>query len=125
MTGAIERMPGPLSREGYRIVQEALTNALRHAGPVPVVLRVAARDAELELDIRNPLPTADAARAGGAGGGSGLRGIRERAALLGREAHTGPADGRWRVPRTAAAEPVPVRDERGRSSPRTRVFACR
>ncbi|MFF5718064.1 sensor histidine kinase [Streptomyces buecherae] len=100
VSGDLDRVPGPLSREGYRIVQEALTNALRHAGPVPVVLRVTARDAVLELDIRNPLPTADATRthgSGGSGGGSGLRGIRERAALLGGEAHTGPADGRWRV----------------------------
>ncbi|MFI2032602.1 sensor histidine kinase [Streptomyces buecherae] len=100
VTGPLDRVPGPLSREGYRIVQEALTNALRHAGPVPVVLRVAARDAVLELDIRNPLPAANAARTGGpggSGGGSGLRGIRERAALLGGEAHAGPADGRWRV----------------------------
>ncbi len=32
VTGALEAVPGPVSREGYRILQESLTNVLRHAG---------------------------------------------------------------------------------------------
>ncbi|WDM13897.1 two-component sensor histidine kinase [Streptomyces lavenduligriseus] len=93
VTGPVEAVPGPVSREGYRILQEALTNALRHAGPVPVRVRVAVTGGTLALEVRNPLPGAIP----GPGRGSGLRGIRERAALLGGSAVTGPQEGDWRV----------------------------
>jgi len=93
MTGPLDTVPGPVSREGYRILQEALTNVLRHAGAVPVRVRVAVADGVLALEVRNPL-TADIA---GPGRGSGLRGIRERAALLGGRAHTGPDRDDWQV----------------------------
>ncbi|MEV5979446.1 histidine kinase [Streptomyces sp. NPDC052114] len=95
VTGPVERVPGPVSREGYRMLQEALTNVLRHAGPVPVRLRVAVDDARLVLDVRNALPPS--ASPGTARGGSGLHGIRERAALLGGRATTGPHDDAWQV----------------------------
>ncbi|MEU6551764.1 histidine kinase [Streptomyces sp. NPDC046915] len=92
-TGPLETVPGPVSREGYRILQEALTNVLRHAGAVPVRVRVDVTGGNLGLEVRNPLtagvPDTD--------GGSGLRGIRERAALLGGRAHTGPDEGDWQV----------------------------
>ncbi|MFI8218925.1 sensor histidine kinase [Streptomyces sp. NPDC085932] len=93
VTGPVDAVPGPVSREGYRILQEALTNVLRHAGAVPVRVRVRVADDTLVLAIRNPLPdgTPDAGR------GSGLRGIRERAALLGGRARTGPDEGDWQV----------------------------
>ncbi|MQY10656.1 hypothetical protein SRB5_07680 [Streptomyces sp. RB5] len=94
VTGELAGVPGPVSREAYRIVQEALTNVLRHAGTVPVRLRVDAAADALELDVANPLPDGAPALPGG---GSGLRGIRERAALLGGRAHTGGEDGAWRV----------------------------
>ncbi|WP_425444547.1 sensor histidine kinase, partial [Streptomyces alboverticillatus] len=98
VTGALETVPGPVSREGYRIVQEALTNVVRHAGPVDVFVRIAVGAAALELDVRNPLDAPDRPAAGaGAGSGSGLRGIRERAALLGGHAETGVHEGAWRV----------------------------
>ncbi|MEV5936154.1 histidine kinase [Streptomyces sp. NPDC052079] len=93
VTGPLDTVPGPVSREGYRILQEALTNVLRHAGAVPVRVRVAVGDGWLDLEVRNPLTgvTSESGR------GSGLRGMRERAALLGGEAHTGPAGGDWQV----------------------------
>ncbi|MHC5909234.1 sensor histidine kinase, partial [Streptomyces sp. S6] len=75
VSGPLERVPGPVSRESYRILQEALTNVLRHAGPVPVRVRVGVEADVLRLEVRNPLT----ARTPGAGRGSGLRGIRERA----------------------------------------------
>lgn len=90
--GSVDRVSGPVSREGYRIMQEALTNALRHAGAVPVRVRVGIGD-QLELDVTNPLPSTGVS----AGDGSGLRGIRERAELLGGFAFTGPGDGSWQV----------------------------
>ncbi|MFC5147693.1 sensor histidine kinase [Streptomyces aureoversilis] len=95
VSGALEALPGPVSREGYRIAQEALTNVVRHAGPMPVSLRITVRADALELDIRNPLP--GAAGSAVSGTGSGLRGIRERAALLGGHAETGVHEGAWRV----------------------------
>ncbi|CAL9376113.1 sensor histidine kinase [Streptomyces sp. enrichment culture] len=96
VSGPVETVPGPVSREGYRILQEALTNVLRHAGTVPVGVRVAVSDGTLVLDVRNALPAAAAPTPSG-GRGSGLRGIRERAALLGGRARTGPDEGDWRV----------------------------
>ncbi|WP_327405669.1 histidine kinase [Streptomyces sp. NBC_01288] len=93
VTGPLETVPGPVSREGYRILQEALTNVLRHAGSVPVRVRIGVADGTLDLEVRNPLTAAIP----GPGRGSGLRGIRERAALLGGRAHTGPDEGDWQV----------------------------
>ncbi|GGS97823.1 sensor histidine kinase [Streptomyces chromofuscus] len=93
VTGPVDTVPGPVSREGYRILQESLTNVLRHAGAVPVRVRVDVADGVLTLDVRNPLSGASP----GPGRGSGLRGIRERAALLGGRARTGADEGDWQV----------------------------
>lgn len=93
VTGPVESVPGPVSREGYRILQESLTNVLRHAGSVPVRVRIEVADGTLGLEVRNPLT----AEIPGPGRGSGLRGIRERAALLGGRARTGPDQGDWQV----------------------------
>lgn len=95
ITGPVEELPGPVSREAYRMLQEALTNALRHAGEVPVAVRVAAERSRLRLRVTNPLPEGRPPAVPGSG--SGLRGIRERAALLGGEAKSGVKDGEWRV----------------------------
>ncbi|WP_020140495.1 sensor histidine kinase [Streptomyces sp. 351MFTsu5.1] len=92
-TGPLDTVQGPVSREGYRILQESLTNVLRHAGAVPVRVRVEVSRETLALEVRNPAP----AGVPGPGRGSGLRGIRERAALLGGRAHTGPDQGDWQV----------------------------
>jgi signal transduction histidine kinase len=94
VTGPVERLPGPVTREAYRMLQESLTNVLRHAGPVLVRVRLTVGDAALVMDVRNALPAGGAATGRG---GSGLRGIRERAALLGGRATTGPRDGEWQV----------------------------
>ncbi|MGW0334933.1 sensor histidine kinase [Streptomyces sp. NPDC003011] len=93
LTGPLGTVPGPVSREGYRILQESLTNVLRHAGAVPVRVRVEVGAGTLGLEVRNPLTAA----APGHRRGSGLRGIRERAALLGGRARTGPDAGDWQV----------------------------
>ncbi|WP_327366069.1 sensor histidine kinase [Streptomyces sp. NBC_01217] len=93
VSGPLEQVPGAVSREGYRILQESLTNVLRHSGAVPVRVRISVAKGRLELEVANPLTDSMGTR----GGGSGLRGIRERAALLGGKAKTGPDDGEWRV----------------------------
>ncbi|SDK20698.1 sensor histidine kinase [Streptomyces indicus] len=93
ITGPVDRLPGPVTREAYRILQEALTNVLRHAGAVPVSVRISADERRLLLTVTNPLDGSSL----GAGSGSGLRGIRERATLLGGRAKAGPDDGEWRL----------------------------
>ncbi|WP_326764300.1 histidine kinase [Streptomyces sp. NBC_01591] len=93
VSGPLEQVPGAVSREGYRILQESLTNVLRHSGAVPVRVRITVAHGRLELEVTNPLTDSTAVQ----GGGSGLRGIRERAALLGGKAKTGPHEGEWRV----------------------------
>ncbi|BDM74329.1 two-component sensor histidine kinase (plasmid) [Streptomyces nigrescens] len=93
VSGSLEHLPGPVSREAYRMLQEALTNVLRHAGPVQVRVRIVVERARLRLEVRNPLTAA--ASAAGSGGGSGLRGIRERATLLGGEARAGRDGNQW------------------------------
>ncbi|MFJ9527145.1 two-component sensor histidine kinase [Streptomyces sp. SID5594] len=93
VSGDLGLVPAPVSREGYRILQESLTNVLRHAGPVSVRVTIAVDDGRLELEVANPLSGA----AGLPGSGSGLRGIRERAALLGGKARTESREDEWRV----------------------------
>ncbi|MFI6446726.1 sensor histidine kinase [Kitasatospora sp. NPDC050543] len=90
------RLPTAVSREAYRIVQEGLTNVLRHAGPAPAGLRVDLWEDRLELELTNPL---GATRPSRPGGGRGLRGIGERAAALRGGYEAGPsADGTaWRL----------------------------
>ncbi|MGH4035031.1 sensor histidine kinase [Actinomycetota bacterium Odt1-20B] len=94
VSGPVERVPGPVSREGYRMLQESLTNVLRHSGPVPVRVRITVDGARLDLSVRNALPPG---RTATGRAGSGLRGVRERATLLGGRATTGPHGDDWRV----------------------------
>ncbi|MFI9718917.1 sensor histidine kinase [Streptomyces sp. NPDC052396] len=91
----LEQVPPVVSREAYRIVQEGLGNALRHAGPVPVELRIDVDDDNLEVTVDNPLGTGSAARR--AGGGRGLAGIAERARLLRGSATAERRDDGWRL----------------------------
>jgi len=90
--GPLDGLPAVVSREGYRIVQEGLTNAARHAGGQPVALRVAVSGGTLAIELSNPV--ADGATAGG---GRGLAGMRERVAFLGGIMSAGREEGLWRV----------------------------
>ncbi|TYC11894.1 hypothetical protein FXF65_25620 [Actinomadura syzygii] len=91
----VEHVPVAVSREAYRIVQEGLTNALRHAGRVPVRLRLGVERERLEMEMSNPLGAVrgDAARHGG---GRGLGGVRERVTVLRGEMSAGPEGDAWR-----------------------------
>jgi signal transduction histidine kinase len=88
------QLPAAVSREAYRIVQEGLTNTLRHAGKVPVTLRLVVLSDQLEVEMINPL---GARGDGRRGGGRGLPGIRERVTVLRGQMTAGPGDGHWRV----------------------------
>lgn len=106
---ADEPIPTAVQSAGYRIVQEALTNVLRHAGARSA--RVVAR---ADQDMLTLVISDDGdGRAGAAtpeGAGAGVRGMRERAEALGGELTAGPAeDGGWRV---EAALPLVVERSR-------------
>ncbi|MGV9268591.1 sensor histidine kinase [Kitasatospora sp. NPDC003701] len=92
----LHRLPAAVSRDAYRIVQEGLTNVLRHAGPAPAGLRVGLAADRLEIELTNPLGPARPSRPGG---GRGLRGIGERAAVLRGGCAAGPTDDgtTWRL----------------------------
>ncbi|GAA2798470.1 sensor histidine kinase [Crossiella cryophila] len=94
----LDRVPKAVSREAYRIVQEGLTNAMRHAGKVPVTLRLLVRADNLELEMTNPLGERPSGR--GHGGGRGLRGIGERVTVLRGTLTAGECEGVWRVAAT-------------------------
>lgn len=100
ISGDPEQVQGTLSRAAYRIVQEGLTNALRHGTGGPIELRVAAGPEELELSVVNEV--AGGAAGPGASGfptsGHGLPGLAERVRLLHGEIEAGPyGEGRWRL----------------------------
>ncbi len=72
----------------YRVIQEALTNAVRHAGSAPTRVVLSYGESELDVTVEDQ----GHARAYG-GGGHGLIGMRERVALYGGTLEAGPADG--------------------------------
>jgi signal transduction histidine kinase len=83
-----------LGLTAYRIVQEALTNVLKHVGPLPTSVCVRRDGDVLRLDVRSPLPVqVPEQRAGG----RGLLGMAERAALHGGSVVCGPDGDRWSV----------------------------
>ncbi|MEU5985012.1 histidine kinase [Streptomyces sp. NPDC047434] len=83
-----EPLPTPVELAAYRIVQESLTNALKHA-PAGTVTVVLARD-ERALTVRVDSPFGDRPGPRAPGSGSGLIGMRERVALLGGAFEAGP-----------------------------------
>ena len=76
----------------YRIVQEALTNVVKHAGQVPTRVQVRGDERLLDLRVTNG-PPSGVPVAGLGSGGHGLDGIRRRSALFGGEVFAGPVPG--------------------------------
>jgi PAS domain S-box-containing protein len=77
------RFPPPVETAAYRIIQEALTNAARHAAVAEVVVRLWADDEALGLQVEDRGAGFDAHGVGAAGTSGGLSGMQERARLLG------------------------------------------
>ncbi|MFD4904333.1 sensor histidine kinase [Kitasatospora purpeofusca] len=83
----------------YRVVQEALTNAHKHAPGAPITVALRYEPDALVVEVVNPaVPEPVGVRAGGAApavvsGGQGLTGLRERARLVGGMVHAGPTPG--------------------------------
>jgi signal transduction histidine kinase len=76
-----------LDLSAYRIVQEALTNTLKHAGAQQATVRVRYAEREIELEIADD---GHGPPANGGGAGHGLAGLHERAALYGGVVEAGP-----------------------------------
>jgi signal transduction histidine kinase len=100
VAGAPRPLPDGVNLSAYRIVQEALSNAMRHAPGSTVQVRLFYGEAALVIEIRNDRG-GNGARAGQAapeqdrwagldGGGHGIIGMRERAAMLGGHLQAGP-----------------------------------
>ncbi|MEV7281179.1 histidine kinase [Streptomyces sp. NPDC093111] len=102
-----EQLPAPVELAAYRIVQESLTNALKHAAAGTVTVTLARDERALAVRVTSPFGDRPGPRAPGSG--AGLVGMRERVALLGGEFEAGPvpgADGTkiWRVRAELPAE---------------------
>ncbi len=90
-------LPGATARAAYRIVQEGLTNARRHAPGRPVTVRLNGGPGRgLTIEVRNPVVTS--VPGSPAGEGAGLAGVRERAELAGgRVERAGVEEGEFRL----------------------------
>jgi signal transduction histidine kinase len=97
VTGDLATVPQVVSREAYRIVQEGLTNVLRHAGKVGVTVRVDVQPDLVELTMVNPLGSPGPAAHRVGRGGRGLAGMRERATVLHGQLTAGAVGDEWRV----------------------------
>ncbi|MEU2555883.1 histidine kinase [Streptomyces sp. NPDC013313] len=97
--GDVDSLDSGVQLTVYRIVQEALTNTLKHAGAGSRAnLSVVVADARLTIAVQDSGPPAPAGRAGPANEeGHGLVGMRERAALYGGHVSAGPAGPGWTV----------------------------
>jgi signal transduction histidine kinase len=84
--------PG-IDLSAYRIVQEALTNALKHAGPARACVRVHYGPGNVELEISDDGKSSRNAASGAGAGGRGLIGMRERVAVFGGQLTVGLAPG--------------------------------
>jgi signal transduction histidine kinase len=101
--GRPEQAPAAHRLAVYRLVQEALTNARKHAGGAPVRIRLCYRPPATTVEVTN-VPGSPAAHA--VASGFGLVGLRERVTALGGHLHAGPGGaGSWRL---AARIPHPA-----------------
>ncbi|MDQ6732419.1 MAG: histidine kinase [Actinomycetota bacterium] len=90
-----QMLPASVDAAAFRIVQEAITNAVKHAGPGKLTVSVEHVHGQLELGILDEGRTAPDV-ASPASGGHGLQGMRERVELLDGKLEAGPrADGGW------------------------------
>ena len=99
--GSREPLPADIDLSAFRIIQEAVTNVVRHAGTGQCRVLIDQQDGQLSIEVT------DSGRGGSvAGTGYGITGMRERAALLGGDFSAGPRPGGGF--RVAARLPVPA-----------------
>lgn len=101
-------LPAPVELAAYRIVQESLTNALKHASPGLVTVTLTQRPHSLDVHVTSPYGSPAGPRAPGSG--AGLVGMRERTELLGGTFESGPestSGGKvWDVRATLPVDPA-------------------
>ncbi|MGP4029831.1 sensor histidine kinase [Actinomadura sp. 3N407] len=91
------RLPAIVSREAYRIVQESLTNAIRHASGSEIEVALTQSDRELQITVRNGTRVGRRWRRGAGRDGHGIVGMRERVRLLGGRMSAGEVPEGWEV----------------------------
>ena len=123
--GTPQALPPGVDLAAFRVVQEGLTNVMKHAGPARTTVRLQYRPRDLLITVSDDGPPPDSAPAtaaepgAGAGpgsGGRGLIGLQERIAVYGGELAAGPRPGGgWRlmvrIPLEPAADDLPVPPE--------------
>jgi signal transduction histidine kinase len=106
VTGTPRDVPQGLDLAGYRVVQEALTNVIKHADRARTTIRIEYRAHDLRIDVANEAPATPGTGLGG-GSGRGVIGLRERIAIYGGALDAGPRPGGgWRVRATIPLEPA-------------------
>ncbi len=114
ISGTPRDLPPGLGLAVYRVVQEALTNVIKHAGKPPAEVRLTYEPAALVVEVADdgrPIPAAGPAPDAGLprGAGMGLLGLRERVALYGGELAAGPRrGGGWLVQARIPVEPAEI-----------------
>jgi signal transduction histidine kinase len=99
--GRSDDLPLATSEVAFRVVQEGITNALKHAPGAPLEIVVRHFDGQVVVEVLNGPALTDGAGLIGTGGGNGLRGMRERVSAGHGELSAGPsADGGWRISAT-------------------------
>jgi signal transduction histidine kinase len=84
--GSLEELPPGIDVSGYRIVQEGLTNALKHAGAAHAIVRIRRDEGSLAIEVSDD----GSGTPNGGPGGHGLVGMRERVAVYGGHIEAGP-----------------------------------
>jgi signal transduction histidine kinase len=92
--GTPSPLPAGVDLSAYRIVQEALTNVVKHAGPAQAQVMIRYRDRDLTVEVTNDVRGVAAPAGDDRGGtGHGLIGMRERVAAFGGDLEIGPCPG--------------------------------
>lgn len=117
--GPARALPPLVDRSAYRVVQESLTNAIKHAPGSTVHVSIARQADRTEVRVTNSAPRTGSppagpgSAAGRAPGHRGLTGLRERVLLIGGTLHAAPREGGFEV---LATLPDQVNPERARST---------
>jgi signal transduction histidine kinase len=98
VTGDARPLPAVIDLAAFRIIQEALTNSIRHAGPATASVTIGYQEAALLVEIADTGRGATVRSEDNGGSGHGLRGMRERATAAGGTIEIGPGpSGGFRV----------------------------
>ncbi|MFC9926997.1 sensor histidine kinase [Streptomyces sp. NPDC127190] len=117
VTGAVRELPQGVELSAYRIVQEALSNTLRHAPGASARVELGYVLGGLGLRIVNGPPPAPHLVKPSPGAGHGLTGMRERVSMLNGDMATGPtADGGFEVTVFLPAHPIPTAPDTGKDT---------